>query len=244
MKHRLMVPLLLLTAVLYSSGSFGQHQERLKVSILGDSYSTFEGYLTPDTNYIWYYKTPRQQTDVSQVTQTWWDLFIKEHHATLEINNSFSGSTICNTGYNQEDYSHESFITRMDQLGDPDLIFVFGGTNDSWAGSPIGDYQYSDWTGEQLYAFRPAMAYMLDHMKKRYDGAQIYFILNDGLKDSINQSVIEICQHYDIQCIALSDIDKKSGHPSIKGMVQINDQISRYLQRHQKRQIKSRHRSQ
>lgn len=28
------------------------------VSILGDSYSTFEGYVQPDTNLVWYLKTP------------------------------------------------------------------------------------------------------------------------------------------------------------------------------------------
>ena len=45
----------------------------------------------------------------------------------------------------------------MDNLGDPDIILVFGGTNDSWAGSPIGEYVWADWTDEQLYSFRPAM---------------------------------------------------------------------------------------
>ena len=29
--------------------------QRKAVSILGDSYSTFEGYVTPDTNEMWYY---------------------------------------------------------------------------------------------------------------------------------------------------------------------------------------------
>ena len=121
----------------------------------------------------------------------------------------------------------------MDQLGSPDLIFIFGATNDSWAGSPIGEYKYSDWTKQELYSFRPAMAYMLDHMNKQYPDAKIYFILNDGLKDSINQSVMEICKHYNIPYITLSGIDKKSGHPSRKGMIQIKDQINAYLEANQ-----------
>ena len=87
------------------------------------------------------------------------------------MNNSFSGATVCNTGYNKEDYTDRSFISRMDNLGCPDIIFIFGGTNDSWAGSPLGEFQYSGWTKETLYCFRPAMAYMLDHMKKRYRAA-------------------------------------------------------------------------
>lgn len=69
---------LLLLITLYSSISFAQSLK--SISILGDSYSTFEGYLQPDTNSIWYYVSPRQQTDVASVKQTWWHKFIKENN--------------------------------------------------------------------------------------------------------------------------------------------------------------------
>ena len=62
-------------------------------------------------------------------------------------------------------------------------------------------------------------------MSDRYVGANIYFILNDGLRDEINTSVKTICAHYGIQCIELTNIDKKSGHPSVAGMKQIADQV-------------------
>src|SRR5574344_1656725 len=49
-----------------------------------------------------------------------------------------------------------SLNTRMNNLGDcPDIIFIFGATNDSWANSPIGDYKYADWTRQDMYSFRP-----------------------------------------------------------------------------------------
>ena len=47
----------LLIITLCSSFNFAQSKKA--VSILGDSYSTFEGYLQPDTNSIWYYTLPR-----------------------------------------------------------------------------------------------------------------------------------------------------------------------------------------
>ena len=97
---------LLLLTILCSSISFAQSLK--SISILGDSYSTFEGYLQPDTNSIWYYVSPRQQTDVTSVKQTWWHKFIKENNYRLCVNNSFSGATICNTGYRNEDYSDRS----------------------------------------------------------------------------------------------------------------------------------------
>ena len=77
----------------------------------------------------------------------------------------------------------------MDKLGCPDIIFIFGATNDCWAGSPLGDYKYEGWTKEDLYTFRPAMAYLLDHMIDRYPNVEIYFLLNSGLKEELmNQS--------------------------------------------------------
>ena len=204
-------------------------QEHKLVSILGDSYSTFEGQVQPDTNFVWYFNNPRNNTDVTSVSQTWWYKFIQDNNFQLAVNNSFSGSTICNTGYRKADYSDRSFITRMNNLGKPNIIFIFGATNDSWAGAPIGDYKYGDWTKEDLYQFRPAMSCMLDSMTSHYRGSQIYFLLNDVLKESINESVKTICKYYQVDCISLHDIDKKGGHPSIYGMEQINNQIKEFL---------------
>ena len=79
-------------------GLIAQAQTK-SVSILGDSYSTFEGAI-PQGNAIWYFKKNNpKQTDVNRVEQTWWDLLIKRKGWKLEMNNSYSGATICNTGY-------------------------------------------------------------------------------------------------------------------------------------------------
>lgn len=219
---------LLLLAVFLSCG-FGSAQYRKSVSILGDSYSTFEDYIEPAANVSWYFNNPQKGNDVNDATLTWWHMFIKDNGYRLCVNNSYSGATVCNTGYRKEDYSDRSFITRMNNLGCPDIIFIFGGTNDSWAGSPIGEYQYGGWTKESLYSFRPAMAYMLDHMVKRYPNVEIYFLLNCDLKEEINESVKTICGHYGVDCIELKGIDKIAGHPSIKGMKQITGQINAYI---------------
>lgn len=204
-------------------------QSLKSVSILGDSYSTFEGYVQPDTNYVWYFPIPKSKTDVTAVRQTWWHRFVSENNYRLCVNNSFSGSTICNTGYNKADYSDRSFITRMDNLGNPDIIFIFGATNDCWARAPIGNYQYEKWTKPDLYSFRPAMAFLLDHMTARYPNVEIYFLLNSELTAEINESVKSVCTHYGVKCIELKDIDKLSGHPSVKGMGQICEQIEEAL---------------
>ena len=219
--------LLLVLAVMCASLATAQTKS---VSILGDSYSTYEDFMTPSTNELWYYaQNPAEKTDVSHVRQTWWHQVIRENGWRLCINNSYSGATISYTGYDGNDYRARSFTTRMDNLGQPDIIFVFGATNDSWAGSPIGEYKYEGITYGDLYTFRPALARMLQWMTDRYVNTEIYFILNDDLRDEIDESVKTICAHYGVPVIELTDINKLSGHPSVKGMRQIADQVNAFL---------------
>ncbi|MBR2034902.1 MAG: hypothetical protein IJ984_02505 [Prevotella sp.] len=206
-------------------------QAKPSVSILGNSYSTFEGYLTPDTMDIWYFEGAQdaRRTDVKNVSETWWMQLIKKKNWKLEVNNSWSGSTICYTGYRDEDYGRRSFITRVPALGSPDIILIFGGTNDSWANAPIGEFKYSDWRRADLYTFRPAMACMLAKIKERYPTADVYVISNDGLKPEITGSMEQICKHYDVPMIQLHDISKTAGHPNVQGMMQIAEQLDREI---------------
>lgn len=206
-------------------------QVRPTVAILGDSYSTFEGYIYPDTNESWYFvKNNPKHTDLNDVRDTWWWRVVKEGGYKLGVNNSYSGATICYTGYNDADYSLRSFITRLPQLGTPDIILIFGGTNDSWAGAQMGEYKYGDWKRADLYFFRPAMAKMLDDAQKRYPNARLLFLLNSELRDEVNSSVRTICKHYGVSLLELKDVDKLAGHPTVKGMESISRQVLKALQ--------------
>lgn len=215
--------------------------DSLRISILGDSYSTFVGWVVPDTNLIWYYPTESQYhqkgNDVCAVEQTWWHQVIMRMGAKLERNNAYSGATICYTGYRPKkdmphaDYSDRAFITRSNWLGNPDVILVCGATNDSWCGAPIGDYVFGNWTDKQLYSFRPAMAKLLYDLKGNYPKARIVFILNSELKDEINESVHTICKHYNVPCLDLHNIEKQSGHPSVAGMKAFADQVVEFLKK-------------
>jgi lysophospholipase L1-like esterase len=197
-----------------------------KVSVLGDSYSTFQGY-NPD-GYAPFY--PDANNDVKEVEQTWWSQYIAAKDYVLEKNNSWGGTTICNTGYFGMDVTSSSFYSRVDMLGEPDIIFLFGGTNDAWARAPIGEYKYADWTDDDCKSFRPALARLLDTLQKHYPSAQIYSILNSELQEEVNESMRVICAHYGVQLIELHDIDKQNGHPSISGMKSICDQLLEAIQ--------------
>ena len=123
MKHKAFFLVLLCLLAGTRTAAYAQQ----KISILGDSYSTFYGYVTPDTNLCWYgVPGEKKENDVTQVDETWWRLFLKQYGYRLECNNSYSGATICHTGYDGADYSDRSFVTRMSDLGQPDIILVFG----------------------------------------------------------------------------------------------------------------------
>ena len=209
--------LLMLMAVMFTYAS----AQTKKVSVLGDSYSTFVGIIP--SNYSSFY--PNDRNDVTKIEQTWWSLYVKAKGYALEKNDSWGGTTICGTGYGGMDSSRSNFISRVDSLGNPDIIFVFGGTNDAWAGSPMGEYQYSNWTKDDCKYFRPALACLIDMLQKRYANAEICFILNSELREPINESMREVCKHYNVKLVELHDIEKQNGHPSIHGMKSICDQL-------------------
>lgn len=197
-----------------------------RVSVLGDSYSTFEDFVTPATNELWYYaKNDTSKTDVNNVQQTWWWQVIHDNGMKLEVNNSYSGATIGYGGYDGNDYSARSFLKRMYNVGSPDILLVFGATNDSWSGEPIGEYKYADWKWGDFYSFRPAMAYMVNWIKLHHPNVKVYYIINTDLKADFTESIKTICKHYNVQYIELRNIDKKNGHPTVKGMKAIADQV-------------------
>lgn len=230
-----LLPLLAL-AVIASACVKSDEPKNIKFSVLGDSYSSFEGTVDPETNDVWTY----EEIDVTSAEQMWWHKVATEMEWTLDKNNSFSGSLISNFyDFNGGDYyGPNSFIRRMDNLGNPDVIFILGGTNDVWQNAPFGDYVYADWTEEQLCTFRPALAYLLDNVKQHYPKAKLYFILEThpcpGGVDAesllnLAESVHRVTYHYGVDCIDLYDVHKKWWHPDVQGQKDIADQVLEYL---------------
>ena len=203
------------------------------VAVLGDSYSTFLGYI-PEGNAYWYSAQPQGENDVVKVEDTWWKQFCAEAGYDLVMNESWSGSTICNIGYNGVPCPTWSFIARMKNIvageDDPDLILICGGTNDSWANSPIGEMKYSDWTQEDLDSYLPACCYMLDYLTKEAPDSKIVCIINTELKPEIAQGQVDACAHYGAHALLLEDIHKLLGHPSVAGMTAMAEQVAAFVE--------------
>lgn len=205
------------------------------VVILGDSYSTFEGHI-PQGYASWYSKDA-SYTDVNSAEQTWWNLLIKATNSTLVINSSYSGSAICNTGYDKVDATDTSFLTRLSalkntnvQLDKIDTLIIYGGLNDCWAGVPLGEINYDTRTADDLYKLFPAVIELLNNAREIMPNARIIFVIEEYLTEEIKQGFEEICKNMDVETITTHDVDKTQSHPNCKGMRSICNQIIDYLE--------------
>lgn len=205
--------------------------------ILGDSYSTFKDYI-PKGFSFWYSNVEKEETDVIDVSQTWWWQLINSTDSQLVRNCSWSGSTICNTCRPTFDVS-TSFINRFEKLvnegffeqNEINTFFVFGGTNDSWINSPVGELVVEGWNDEQLLCVLPAVSYLFYRIKTVIPNARVINLINTNLKEVIVEGIKKSAEHFGVEYLQLENISKQNGHPDIKGMVQIKNQIIDYLNR-------------
>lgn len=211
--------------------------------ILGDSYSTFEGYI-PDGYSSWY-KSGIDYTDVTDVKDTWWHRLVRETDTNLLLNSSYSGSTICNTGYDGGDYSDISFVSRLTKLIEDgyftdnrvDTLIVYGGLNDCWAGAPLGEITYGDFTDDGLYSFFPALSCIFCKMGKASPDTRLVFILESQLTETMKSGIREICAHYGVDLIEPQDIELQSSHPTRNGMKSLAEQVISYLENKNRRSL-------
>lgn len=203
------------------------------VTIFGDSYSTFDGWLTPASNESWYFApghvSRNVKNDVTKVEECWWYQVIERMGWTLERNNSYSGSTVGYFGYQNENYHARSFCTRVENLGEPDVILCCCATNDAWTGEKVGEYKYANITENDMWYFRPAFAKLCMQLKQSYPQARVVFIMNTDMRPETAESMRVICRHYGMELLELQYLDKQEGHPSVKGHKEFADQVVAYL---------------
>ena len=195
------------------------------ILILRDSYSTYKNPI-PEGFASWY-----PGNDVDDAEKTWWRIALTGASASLLLNTSFSGTTICHTGYSG-DCSDKSFLARLEKLAADgyfekntvDELWIFGGTNDSWANSPIGEITYEEVSFEEKFKVLPGFSALLALAKSLPIG-KILVLLNSEMKPEIENGFAEIAAHYGVPALRLHDIDKKDGHPTAKGMAEIAAQF-------------------
>ena len=112
-----------------------------KVSILGDSISTFYAQGSEMNSYYgqegrYYY--PIYCPDVKTVDKTWWAQLLNHTNMVLGINNSWSGSTAI--GSNDSAGCSDARLNTLVENGNPDIVILYLGTNDVCAGYSAADF--------------------------------------------------------------------------------------------------------
>lgn len=200
------------------SGNFAGCISGKKVSIIGDSISTFDadGYKTE--GYAQYYPNT-SVPDVTSVEDTWWKKVLDACGCVLEKNVSYSGSRATNT-----DSSKPSFYARCTTalLGNPDTILVELGTNDSNGTVSIGEYDYTTaYTSLSEATFATAYIKGVKALKALYPNAEIVCVaLNMDV--GYRNAICKIAQFLGCKHVTSKDYEKGSGsHPNAHGMRQI-----------------------
>lgn len=212
---------------------------RKRIAILGDSYSAYYGMIPKGYECSYAIRgvdgENKWRNNINSVKQMWWYRLIKNGHYKLSVNCSYSGSCFGYVYKGGKRNNSSSYICRMkkDLNGKKkkaDIIFVQGGTNDSWRKRPVGKVQYSKWSSKSLYKALPAFCYVLHYLKKHYPKARIIVLINDKyIRKKLLTGMVTACDHYQLPYIMLGDISTQSRHPDQAGQKQIYQTVLSYL---------------
>ena len=141
------------------------------LSILGDSLSTFENY-NPPGYAVYYDKAKQEENGIESVQDTWWAKVIKEFHACLCINNSYSGSRVTGKEFPAA-HCNERISNLKSAIYEPEIILVMIGFNDFANGISIYKKDDSFTDDLNVLIFEEAYHRMLRSIIKNHPMAMI-----------------------------------------------------------------------
>lgn len=226
------------------------------VSIIGDSISTYSGYLPSG------YSASYPAGDVTSVYQTWWKQLIDNNNMILGTNASYAGSTVQSDGSGVAGCD-DSRIAAVGANGNPDLIIIYMGVNDGKIEdlveigeiNPLIDMPFTSDTPNNYdtTTFIGAYQAMLVKLMLAYPEARIaccgllwnnqpQYMTSDDLAMASNK-IHELCDLYGTEFIDLRKCginpanmgtylgasDSRMLHPKAAGMTKIANYIGKCL---------------
>jgi len=226
--------------------------EEMIISIMGDSISTFSTQPHSEKNR---YPENAQGSGVDTVEDTWWMQLINELDAKLGICEARGSSTVTNIydtitsdGRKGPTIAMASWerINDLDENGTPDVIIVYGGTNDKNAVYRDHLYEMGTFDPEKAPSFEDydpttdtaikwnnvveGFVAMILRMKATYPDAKIIALLpRNGSADNFNATIKPIYDHYGIPTVSLEDVPSTgiwdTLHPNAYGMDYITAKV-------------------
>jgi len=228
------------------------------ISILGDSISTFAGYIPVADGFNLAHRARYPQSNLlTDVNETWWMQVLTELDAKLGVNDSWAGSRVSNTisgnSGDQGEKAAMASLTRIQNLGSngtPDVILFYGGTNDIGALITLGTFDSStaptevDLNSTKWNSVADAYAAAILRMQYYYPNAEIVAMLptytssyyTKAELDQYNSVFGAICEHYGVTYVDLRDCGITTAnlpdgiHPDAIGMDYITKAVINILQ--------------
>ena len=190
-------------------------------SIIGDSISTYQGYVP--SGYATFYPYPT--ADIRDVNQTWWMETINKLGASLFVNNSYSGSCVA-TGGSSSSSSKERLEKLVLSERSSDVLLIFMGSNDAHSNSGIVESN-----------FYSKYKIMIDYIYELCKDCEIILITlpisnlyPSSRQVSFNNQIRAIASEYGLKLIDMEAFDIRphlidSAHPEYSGMKAMSDFI-------------------
>ena len=206
------------------------------VSILGDSISTYTGYI-PSGNAAQY-----PDGDLTDVSKTWWHQLLTKLGAKLCVNQSYCGRNVCGdanndavnaygtlhrvkgTTYINLDGSTEEATANIQ----PDIILILLGVNDFYHEKTLGEYSETKASGATTDFYSAYNYMLLKLIGYNYLKAQTYCLstpymdkfsfmgknTNNNLQLDFNRAIKKEARLYGVHFINLSNLCIHSGNNS------------------------------
>ena len=228
-----------------------------KMSILGDSISTYAGTI-PAGNRDYYYGN---NLGVSSMSEMWWCIVKDKLGMELLVNNSWAGRCVASTRDNETSMKNsaggraETVAVLKNGSTNPDVIFVRLGTNDFSYLTPLGNYDGTTALTDDITTFSSAYANMLTQLTKQFPNAEIWCctipparrtstypsILNNNSILQFNKIIEDMCNLFGCHVVhhaqcgitwysqdAFGDWNASGGtHPNAKGQRLLAEQTLR-----------------
>lgn len=193
-------------------------------SIIGDSISTYDGYI-PDGFSAFY---PYPTADVSTVHKTWWMQVINKLGGSLFVNNSYSGTCVATASKYSTRYKTRLNYCLLNGIA-PDVIIIYMGSNDCAS-------QYVN-----VNDFDQAYLEMLNNLKELCPNSEIILctlatsiFYEESDRIAYGEVIKKYGNEFNYKVIDLEDADISdklvdSAHPNTSGMVEVAEEILKQI---------------
>ena len=144
---------------------YGQYN----ISVLGDSISTFKDYSISD-NPEYPVNSASWSSPITDLSEMWYTKVCKALNSNIDTVNAYGGSRFTTGG------NYTTFESRCTNLGNPDIIMVFGGINEilHTQNNSLGEYSFGQ--PHDKSTVRGAIESLIETIRANYPDAKLFFM--------------------------------------------------------------------